>query len=164
VWNFWGALYPEVSQLCVWSYSFVFSGNRGMHLPGDRGTGNWMILTTVYNTQGYWVSGICPSSGISFTGTQNGSETGSVSVFRWGEVDTYSVGSIKKNWPQPTTVAWFELSGNIAIGRELGTYWTSRNGCLTIIPQTWILTAFDLNTLPSIHGQKQGFIIAWAWK
>jgi hypothetical protein len=40
-----------------------------------------MIPTTVCNTQNYWVSGLCPSSGILNTGKHNVSETGSVSKF-----------------------------------------------------------------------------------
>jgi hypothetical protein len=48
----------------------------------------------VYNTQNYWVFGLCPSSGILETRKHNVSETGSVSVPRWGgREDTYSVGS-----------------------------------------------------------------------
>jgi hypothetical protein len=43
--------------------------------------------------QNYWVSGLCPSSGILNTGKHKVSETGSVSVFRSGQGDTYSVGS-----------------------------------------------------------------------
>jgi hypothetical protein len=44
---------------------------------------NWRILTMVYNTQNYWVSGLCPSSRILNTRKHNVSETGSVSVLRW---------------------------------------------------------------------------------
>jgi hypothetical protein len=55
-----------------------------------------MVLTTVYNTQNRWVSGLRPSSGI-ITRKHNVSETGSVSVFMRGEEDTYFVGSIRKN-------------------------------------------------------------------
>jgi hypothetical protein len=39
----------------------------------------------VYNTQNYWVLGLCPSSGILQTRKHNVSETGCVSVLRWGE-------------------------------------------------------------------------------
>jgi hypothetical protein len=39
----------------------------------------WNILTMTYNTQNYWVSRLCPSSGIPGTGKENISETGSVS-------------------------------------------------------------------------------------
>jgi hypothetical protein len=51
----------------------------------------------VYNTQNYWVSGLCPSSGILNTRKHNVSKTGSISVLRKGEGDTYSVGSLRKN-------------------------------------------------------------------
>jgi hypothetical protein len=40
------------------------------------------VLTMVYNTQNYWVFGLCPSSGILETRKHNVSETGSVSVLR----------------------------------------------------------------------------------
>jgi hypothetical protein len=39
----------------------------------------WRILTIVYNTQDYWVSGLCPSSGILNAREHNVSETGPVS-------------------------------------------------------------------------------------
>jgi hypothetical protein len=42
----------------------------------------------VYNTQNYWVSGLCQSSGILNTRKHNVPETGSVSVLRWGETPT----------------------------------------------------------------------------
>jgi hypothetical protein len=42
----------------------------------------------VYNPQVYWVFGLRPSSGVS--------ETGSVSVLRYGVTDTYSVGYVRK--------------------------------------------------------------------
>jgi hypothetical protein len=47
----------------------------------------------VYNTRNYWVFGRCPSSGILKIREHNISETGSVSVLRWGGggEDTYSV-------------------------------------------------------------------------
>jgi hypothetical protein len=38
----------------------------------------------VYNTQNYWVSGLCPSSRIQNTRKHNVSETGFVSVLRRG--------------------------------------------------------------------------------
>jgi hypothetical protein len=42
----------------------------------------YRVLTMVYNTQNYWVLGLCSSSGILETGKHNVSETGSVSVLR----------------------------------------------------------------------------------
>jgi hypothetical protein len=51
-----------------------------------------MVLTMVYDTQNYWVFGLCPSSIILETKKHNVSETGSVSV-----EDTYSVGSLRKS-------------------------------------------------------------------
>jgi hypothetical protein len=51
----------------------------------------------VYNTQYYWVSGLCPSPGILNTRKHNVSETESFSVFRRGERDTYSVASVSKS-------------------------------------------------------------------
>jgi hypothetical protein len=52
----------------------------------------------VYITQNYCVLGLCLSSGILETRKHNISETGSVCVLRWGEEDTYSVGSLRKSW------------------------------------------------------------------
>jgi hypothetical protein len=46
----------------------------------------------VYNTQNYWVFGLCPSSGILSTRKHKVSGTTSVSVLI-EEGDTYSVGS-----------------------------------------------------------------------
>jgi hypothetical protein len=40
---------------------------------------------------------LCSSSGILNTIKHSVSETGSVPVFRWGEGDTYSVGSLRKS-------------------------------------------------------------------
>jgi hypothetical protein len=51
----------------------------------------------VIGIQNYWVSGLCPSSGIVITRKQNFSETGSVSVLRLGQGDTNSVGSHRKS-------------------------------------------------------------------
>jgi hypothetical protein len=51
----------------------------------------YRVPTMVYNTQKYWVFGLCLSSGF-FLNTKekknNVSETGSVSVFRWGKTPT----------------------------------------------------------------------------
>jgi hypothetical protein len=54
----------------------------------------------LYNTENYWVSGLCPSSGILNTGKHTVSENGSVSVLRCEEGDAYSVGSVRKSLPQ----------------------------------------------------------------
>jgi hypothetical protein len=49
-----------------------------------------------YNTQNYGVLGLCPLSGILRVKTrEHVSETGSVSVLRWGDI--YSVGSLRKS-------------------------------------------------------------------
>jgi hypothetical protein len=42
----------------------------------------------VYNTQNYWVLGLCPSSGIMKTREHDVSETGSVSVLSGGGTPT----------------------------------------------------------------------------
>jgi hypothetical protein len=49
-----------------------------------------------YYIKNYWVSGLCPSSGILIIRKHKVSEIGSVSFFRWREGDTYSVG-FRKN-------------------------------------------------------------------
>jgi hypothetical protein len=43
----------------------------------------WKILTMMYNTQNYWVLGLCPSSGILETRKHNVSENWSFPVLRW---------------------------------------------------------------------------------
>jgi hypothetical protein len=48
------------------------------------------------NTQNYWISGLCPSSEILNSRKHNVSETGSVSVLRRGEGDTFSVESFRR--------------------------------------------------------------------
>jgi hypothetical protein len=58
----------------------------------------WRTLTMVYNTQNHWVSGLCPSFRILNARKHNVSETGSVSVFRGGERDIYSVGFLRKSY------------------------------------------------------------------
>jgi hypothetical protein len=47
----------------------------------------------MYNTQNHWASGLCPSSGI-LNARKYVSETGSVSVLRCREGDTYSHGFV----------------------------------------------------------------------
>jgi hypothetical protein len=60
----------------------------------------------VYNTQNYWVFGLCPSIGILETRKHNVSETGSVSVLRWGggKISTL-LGSLERadlsDWQSP---------------------------------------------------------------
>jgi hypothetical protein len=54
------------------------------------------FLMMVYNTKGYWVFGLCPSSGIVETTKHYVSESGSV-PFSDEEEDTYSVGSLRKS-------------------------------------------------------------------
>jgi hypothetical protein len=49
----------------------------------------------VYNTQNYWVFGLCPSSDILGTGKHNVWEIGSVSVLGRGGGGSYSVGSLR---------------------------------------------------------------------
>jgi hypothetical protein len=56
----------------------------------------WRILTMVYNAQHHWDSRLFPSSGILNIRKHKDSETGSVSVLRWGKGDTYNDGSLRK--------------------------------------------------------------------
>jgi hypothetical protein len=53
----------------------------------------------------------CSSSGIPLNRKHSVSETGSVSVLRWGDGDTYSVGSIRKSRPQ-SMVQWALSKGH----------------------------------------------------
>jgi hypothetical protein len=61
-------------------------------------------IRQAYNLQNYWVFGFFPSSGILENG-KHISETGSVSVLRWGGEDTYSLGSLQRanldHWTTP---------------------------------------------------------------
>jgi hypothetical protein len=50
----------------------------------------------VFSTQNYWVCELHPSLVTVNTRKHNVSETGSVSVFRQVEGDTYSVGSLRE--------------------------------------------------------------------
>jgi hypothetical protein len=50
----------------------------------------------VYNTQNYWVFGLCPSSGILETRKHDVSETGSVSETSCFLVSTVPDGKVKK--------------------------------------------------------------------
>jgi hypothetical protein len=50
----------------------------------------------VFNTQNYWLFGLCPSSGILETRKHNVSESGSVPSAGEGKENTYSVGSLRK--------------------------------------------------------------------
>jgi hypothetical protein len=50
----------------------------------------------VYNSQNYWVFGLCLSPAILNAIEHDVSETGSVSVLRWGG-DIYSVRSLRKS-------------------------------------------------------------------
>jgi hypothetical protein len=49
----------------------------------------------VYNTQSYWVSGLCPSSGILNTRKLNVSKAGCLSILRLGERHNYFVSSVE---------------------------------------------------------------------
>jgi hypothetical protein len=50
-----------------------------------------------YNTQNYWVFGLCPWFGILETRKHNVSETGSIFLPQVREGDPYSIGSLKKS-------------------------------------------------------------------
>jgi hypothetical protein len=58
---------------------------------GEQGYSSrfYRVLTMVYNTQNYWVFGLCPSSGFQLIRRKkekhDDSETGSVSALRWRE-------------------------------------------------------------------------------
>jgi hypothetical protein len=63
----------------------------------DKGR-NEIVLKMVFDNQNHWDSGFCPSSRILNIRKHNVSATESVSVLRWGRVDTCSVGSeVMKN-------------------------------------------------------------------
>jgi hypothetical protein len=50
----------------------------------------------LHNTQNYWVFGLSPSSGIIETRKHDVSETGSVSVFRWGGKTSTQLGPLER--------------------------------------------------------------------
>jgi hypothetical protein len=54
------------------------------------------VLTMVYNTQNYSVFGLFPSSDILETRKQDVSETGSVSVLRWGGMTPTQLGPLER--------------------------------------------------------------------
>jgi hypothetical protein len=56
----------------------------------------WTVLTMVYNTQNHWVCGLVHRPEFYVTWEHDVSETGSVSVFKWREGDTYSVASLEQ--------------------------------------------------------------------
>jgi hypothetical protein len=61
------------------------SGNACYHSVQNLFSSRYYrVLTMVYNTQRYWVFGLCPSSGFFLNNNEkrNVSETGSVSVLR----------------------------------------------------------------------------------
>jgi hypothetical protein len=64
----------------------------GASSPGiDTG----FVRVIVENTQNYWCSGLCPSSGIKKI-EHDFTETGPISVLRRREEDPYSVGPFRK--------------------------------------------------------------------
>jgi hypothetical protein len=68
-----------------------------------------------YNTQNYLVSGLYPSSGILNTGKHNISETGSDSVLRLGEGETYSVRSLRSTKSQCLRLAPSEGPNRVGV-------------------------------------------------
>jgi hypothetical protein len=56
-----------------------------------------MFLINTDKLRNCWLFGLCPSSDIVDTRKHNVSETGSVSVLRWGGGGTYIVGSLRAN-------------------------------------------------------------------
>jgi hypothetical protein len=94
----------------------------------------------VYNTQNHWVCKLCPSSEIVNTRKHNVSETESFSVLRWGEGDTYSVGSLRKSQPQLLDLVlsnhWIECSNRVVVplpSPEDGNRSSSQNICFLVI-------------------------------
>jgi hypothetical protein len=75
--------------------------------------GQWMW--SVFFFQNYWVSALCPSSGILDNRKHNVPETESVPVLRWGDGDTYFVGSLRKSWPQTLDYGRWPKSGHPVI-------------------------------------------------
>jgi hypothetical protein len=77
----WGYTFECLILKNIWKRTPIpnFAVGRVRSLFSNR------LPTIVYNTQNYWVSGLCPSSGIPETRKHNVSETGAHSVLRWGE-------------------------------------------------------------------------------
>jgi hypothetical protein len=97
--------------LFSWEQSAVDS--KSVCLPSRRGAAGYSILVNIHETQNYWLSGLCLSSGILNT-TKHISETWSVSVLRCGRGGgTYSVGSFRKSQVSrclhPLTWGWKQI-------------------------------------------------------
>jgi hypothetical protein len=86
------------------SFMKLADGSKVISAAKQRTCIIWSVLMTAYNTQNYWVSGLCPLCGILNNRKHNVSETGSVSVFRWGKGENYSVGAVRKS------VQWLRLA------------------------------------------------------
>jgi hypothetical protein len=67
--------------------------------PAEANLGFERVLTMAYNTNNYWVFGLCPSSGIVGTRKHDVSETGSVSVLRCVHIC----------WLSPAELAWSQV-------------------------------------------------------
>jgi hypothetical protein len=96
--SFQDTQHRQMAQAIKWSYhsSLVIA----IGIPSDlhtfsrqRAVRRKAFSRTCFNTQNYWVFGLCPSSGILETRKHNVSRTGYVSVLRWEGEDPYSVGS-----------------------------------------------------------------------
>jgi hypothetical protein len=68
--------WPQPAEVLLW-VGFGAHGNQATSFIAHRGRS-----ISTYYSQNYWISGLCPSSGILKTKKHNVSETGSVSVLR----------------------------------------------------------------------------------
>jgi hypothetical protein len=115
----WQLLNKDSAQ---WSYQPIMDNSQIPDTNKIRG-----ILTMVFNTQNYWVSELCPTSRILNTRKNNVSETGSVSVLRWGDGDTYSVGSLRKSKPLSLETLCFLVFRIPDNGESPNTHWLWMN-------------------------------------
>jgi hypothetical protein len=97
--------------------------------------------------QNHWICGHCPSSGVINIRKYNVSETGSVSVFRWGEEDTNSVGSLRNSWPQSLDPRLVSLRD------QLSRYFPPLTWIKNYIqfPKRWVSGYLEYRTMNEVH-------------
>jgi hypothetical protein len=123
-WNVINIFWAVFERISIWvpiwrtyvfrTGMFRFTGHRpDRHIVWVESKGFWHWCITLRIT-GFF--GLCPSSGILNTRKHIVSEIGSVSVLRWGEGDTYCVGSLRANlnhWSVLLPQHFFPYSGRV---------------------------------------------------
>jgi hypothetical protein len=101
--------FPECNKF-IWTANGFLPGGSGttvrhntqIHIcNGEFQENLWHLFIRIWGVltmENDWVFGLCPLSRILNIRKHDLSETGSVSIHRWGEEDTYSVQSIRKRY------------------------------------------------------------------